>query len=225
MNLDLPEKPKTKPSGFTLVELITVIAVVSILMTVGAIGINNLTSGKGVGSAVSQAEAIFHFARQSAVANNTRTRVLIAKSLAGSGQRHPDDLRRMLVAIFDPEDNRWKLTDRGDFLPQHVYFSQQFSRTAEGAVIANGTMSDLRPPFSSGEFYYYEFNSEGIISTPAAGFVVGNGVWPPNDTGQPRVSRKNERDFGGFVIWRNGRTSLYRSPAQIPNMPGTVTTF
>jgi type II secretory pathway pseudopilin PulG len=199
------------------VELLTVIAVVSILMTAAAIGINNLSAGKGVGSAVSQSEAMFHFARQAAVANNTRTRVLVAKSLAGPGERHPDDLRRILVAIYNVEENQWELTDRGEFLPANVFFSQEFSRTQDGEL-PSGTIPGLSAAFS-GEFYYYEFNSQGITTTPGAGFVVGSGVWPPNNTTQPRVGRRGERDFSGFVIWRNGRTSLYRSPSQIPNMP------
>jgi len=216
-----------KARGFTLVELLTVIAVVSILLTAGAIGLNNLSSGKGVGSAVTQAEAMFHFARQAAVSNNTSSRVLISKALAGPGERHPDDLRRILVAVFNTEENEWELTDRGEYLPPNVFFSQEFSRTHDNQDIPSGTIPGLSGAFS-GDFFYYEFNSQGIPTTPAAGFVVGSGVWPPGQTGQPRVGRMGERDFSGFVIWRNGRTSLYRSPTQIPNMPpsGThVTTF
>lgn len=214
----------TGKKAFTLVELLVVIAVVSVLMTAGAIGINSLAGGKGVGSAVSQSEAIFHFARQAAIANNTRSRVLIAKAMSGAGERHPDDLRRIVVAIEDPDTNQWTLTDRGGFLPPNVFFSQSYSRTSEGGEIPSGTIAGLSAAFS-GEFFFYEFNSEGVVSTPAAGFVVGNGAWPPGETGQPRVTRRGERDFSGFVIWRNGRTSLYRSPAQIPNLPEPVTTF
>jgi len=203
--------------GFTLVELLTITVVVSILMTIGAIGLNNLSSGKGVGSAVSQAEAMFHLARQAAVANNTNARVLVSKSLAGSGQRHGDDLRRILVALQDPETGQWELTDRGEFLPPNVFFSQNFSRNADGTAIQSGTIPGLSAAFS-GEFFYYQFNSEGVSTTPGSGFVVGTGIWPPNDTTQPRIGSKQERDFGGFVVWRNGRTSLYRSPNQIPGI-------
>jgi hypothetical protein len=33
-----------------------------------------------------------------------------------------------------------------------------------------------------------------------------------------------KRDFGGFVIWRNGRTSIYRSPLQM-GLPETIQNF
>lgn len=210
-----------RPAGFTLVELLTVIAVISILMTAGAIGINNLAGGKSTTNAVSQAEAVFHYARQLAVANNTQSRVLVSKSL-GRGERHTNDLRRLLVVYRDSTTGNWQLSDRGEFLPPDVYFSQEYSRH-EAGPIPNEIITDLPQAFR-GDYFYYEFNSEGVSSNPGAGFVVGSGVWPPNDL-QPRVSRSGERDFGGFVVWRNGRTSLYRSVTQIPNLPSTVTTF
>ncbi len=206
--------------GFTLVELLTVIAVISVLITAGAIGINNLSGGNSTTSAVTQSEAIFNYARQVAVANNTQSRVLVSKSRGR--ERHTDDLRRLLVVHRDPDNGTWQLSDRGEILPSDVFFSQQFSRHNSGPIPYE-VMSDLPRAFQ-GEYFYYEFNSEGVSAIPGAGFVVGSGVWPPNQP-EPRVRRAGERDFAGFVVWRNGRTSLYRSPSQIPNLPTTVTTF
>jgi hypothetical protein len=36
-----------------------------------------------------------------------------------------------------------------------------------------------------------------------------------NPTERPRVTSAGKRDFGEFAIWRNGRTSIFRSPDQI----------
>jgi prepilin-type N-terminal cleavage/methylation domain-containing protein len=200
--------------GFTLVELLVVIAIVTILMTAGAIGINNLSSGKGVGSAVSQAEAVFNLARSIAVSQNTTARVLIAKKLTSTGSaRHPDDLRRMLIVFRNNETNRWELSDRGEFLPSGVFFSQTYSLDTADQAIPSETFPDLPQAFR-GEYFFYEFNAEGIATVPGSGFVVGSGNWPTNDP-SPRLTNAGKRDFGGFVIWRNGRTSLYRNPSQI----------
>lgn len=206
--------------GFTLVELLAVIAIVTILMTAGAIGINNLASGKGVGSAVSQSEAVFNLARGIAVSQNTTARVLVAKTLTSSGDaRHPDDLRRMLIVFRNSETNRWELSDRGEFLPSGVYFSQTYSLDSTGQAIPSETFADLPQAFR-GEYFYYEFNAEGIATVPGSGFVVGAGIWPPNES-SPHTTSAAKRDFGGFVIWRNGRTSLYRNPSQI-GIPNTL---
>jgi hypothetical protein len=68
----------------------------------------------------------------------------------------------------------------------------------------------------AGSYYYYEFNAEGICTTPGAGFVIGAGTRAiSKPTSKPRVTSAAKRDFGGFVVWRNGRTSIFRSPAQI----------
>ena len=32
---------------------------------------------------------------------------------------------------------------------------------------------------------------------------------------EPKVTGGAERDFSGLVIWRNGRSSLFRSPTQM----------
>ena len=46
--------PSTK--GFSLVELLIVIVIMTALMTMGAMGIKNLTGGKGTSTAVANAE-------------------------------------------------------------------------------------------------------------------------------------------------------------------------
>ncbi len=46
--------------------------------------------------------------------------------------------------------------------------------------------------------------------------MIGSGarsVTSPTD--RPKVTNAGKRDFGGFVVWRNGSTSLFRSPDQI----------
>jgi hypothetical protein len=69
-----------------------------------------------------------------------------------------------------------------------------------------------------GEYYIYEFNAQGIVKTPGASFILGSGARnaaKPSTSEPPRVTSAGKRDFGGFVIWRNGRTSVFRSPDQM----------
>lgn len=212
--------------GFSLIELLTVIAIMSVLMTVAAIGIGGAAGGKSVATAVSTSEAIFDEARSIAVSKRTNARVLVAvknpEEMRGNPQARENHLRRMLIAFQDlDEDGRpteeWTLNSRGVLLPEQTYFSQEYSSRDHQASAEAVDRITLGAPVNEdfrGEYFVYEFNPEGICTTPGASFVIGTGVLPINQA-MPRVTGSAKRDFGGFVIWRSGRTSVFRSPDQI----------
>jgi prepilin-type N-terminal cleavage/methylation domain-containing protein len=211
--------------AFTLVEMLVVIAIMSILMTAGAIGLGGM-SGKGVSSGVASAESLFDEARSIATGQRIKTRVLIAETL----NNNPAENRRRLLVVgqsvaangtVDPD--KWVVTSRGVLLPDQVYFSEvysvkdQTSGSGDLPTMKSGDISGVKQAFA-GEYFYYEFNAEGICSTPGASFVVGTGargVTPAAAKEQPKVTSAGKRDFGGFVVWRNGNTSVFRSPEQI----------
>ncbi len=205
--------------GFTLVEMLVVIVIMSILMTAGAIGLGGM-GGKGVSSGVASAESLFDEARAVAVGQRTRARVLISKDLTSNPA---ENLRRIVVASEELDNDgavvadSWILVSRPLTLPDQVYFSTEFSKQDHDSGTGDIEEMDLTgKAATAGSYYYYEFNAEGICTTPGASFVIGSGSRPQNaPTEQPRVTSAGKRDFGGFVVWRNGRTSTFRSPAQI----------
>jgi len=227
-----------RKAGFSLIELLTVIAIISILMTVGAIGIGSLLGGKGITSGVASAESVFDEARSTAVSQRTKARVLIDVT----DPSKPTYLRRMLVAYEEldnegnPKTDQWTISNRGLMLPDQVYFSQNYSKKSltSGGGLDKMNLNNVARDYR-GEYYYYEFNAEGICRPPStsdavgsekpgnATFVLGTGVREPNSS-EPRVTAATKRDFGGFVIWRNGRTSVFRNPNQI-NIPENVSKF
>lgn len=228
--------------GFTLVEMLVVIAIMSILMTAGAIGLGGM-GGKGVTSGVASAESMFDEARATATGKRLRTAVLVAKTLTNNPS---EDLRKVLVVTeavdrvassatfgqaLDPTNANpnWELSSRGVVLPDQTFFSAQYSKrdhSGSGAIpevtdskikTSNGTTLGSTSPFK-GAYYIYEINSEGISKTPGASFVVGAGarvLSQPSSASPPKVTSAGVRDFGGFVVWRNGSTSVFRSPEQI----------
>jgi prepilin-type N-terminal cleavage/methylation domain-containing protein len=219
-----------KKPAFSLVEMLVVIAIISILMTAGSIGLSGM-AGKGVTSGVATAESLFDEARTTAVGRNIRSCVLVAKSLKNNTT---DDLRRILVAYEEvdanglpvsapDQDPNWVISSRGAVLPDQVYFSQEFSKKVHsngtGAIdeISDAKIKGLKTAYQ-GTYFIYQFNDQGISKTPGASFIIGSGsrITSKAATAQPpRVTASAKRDFGGFVIWRNGRSSVFRSPDQM----------
>ena len=220
--VDLKSHSRQQSRAFTLVEMLVVIAIMSVLMTAGAIGLGNM-SGKGVTSGVAAAESLFDEARTIAISQRTHVRVLVANSLT---HNPAENLRRLVVVSAEIDSatkletapQKWILASRGVLLPDQVFFSQDYSKKAQKTGMGSIEVDTLTTDKASyqGTYFYYEFSPEGICTTPGAGFVIGAGARNvKTPTEKPRVTAAGKRDFGGFVVWRNGRTSLFRSPTQI----------
>ncbi len=237
--------------AFTLVEMLVVIAIMSILVTAGAVGLSGI-GGKGVTTGVATAEALFEEARSTAVGRNLRSCILVAKNLTNDPA---GDLRRIVIAYeetitdknspdFGKAKNpssltpQWELSSRGAVLPEKTYFSSKFSKKDQSGreltTISSTRIVGVKPPFA-GDYYIYQFNGQGILSDSEAGqydggasFIIGTGARnsskPASGNHLPRTVSEAKMDFGGFIIWKNGSTSVFRSPSQM-KISSDVTEF
>jgi hypothetical protein len=208
--------------------MLVVITIITVMLTVGALGLKNLSKASGVSAGLPVAEAVFAEARAVAIGKGGSTRLLINADV----NDHERYLRYMLVVYYYDDGSgtgsgKWIANSRGSFLPEGVYFSQEFSR--ENHEIAGtgidklpageediyGGVDQLTPNTNlSGPYFYYEFNGEGNVSTPGASFVIGVGS-KSKGADNPKVSGGNVKNLGGLIIWRKGTTSVFRHPDQM----------
>lgn len=224
--------------------MLVVVAIISILMTAGSIGLSNI-GGRGVTSGVDTVEALVDEARTLAIGKNIRTALLVARELTNNPT---EDRRRILVAHEELDDDEnpitpanqppnWVLTSRGALLPDQTFYSEAFSKknheAGSGEIdhIAHAKIVDAKFSYQ-GTYYCYGFNAQGMPidvdgnAIAGASFVIGTGsrlLTQPATTRPPKVVGSARRDFGGFVIWRNGRTSVFRSPDQISPQMKSIT--
>ncbi len=211
--------------AFTLVELIVVITIITILLTVGALGLKNLSKGSGISAGVPIAEAVFAEARAIAVGKGTNARVLIHAQQDSDDEFHKERYLRYMAVQYEELDadgnpsGNWVLASRGTTLPDGVYFMKDLSEESAPALESETV---TLPGNSSTTCYYYTFNSEGLITSPKINgdavprFVIQVASLPPGQS-TPVASSDAKRNMGGFVIWRSGRTSVFRHPDQIEN--------
>ena len=228
--MNAPLRPGAhKLRGFTLVEVLTVIAIITILLAAGAIGVGNLNAGKGVTSAVATCESLFEEARTIAVSKRCKARVMVDVN-----DKTSENYLRKVVIVHEKINSdgtvtagTWILANRGYEMPKGTYFSKLYSKKNsanldEGAMTMQTESGKVLAAFN-GNYAYYEFNAEGIFENAGSGFVVGSGVRPKGQ--EPKTTKGAARDFAGFVVWRNGRTSTYSNPEQIPNLPDDAQPF
>jgi len=208
--------------AFTLVEMLVVITIITVLLTIGAVGLKNMARGTGISAGLPVAEAVFAEARAIAVGKGTKARVLIHGTKDKTDEYHRERyLRYMAIQYLDTQgtedtaDDVWVIASKGMSLPKGVYFLKTLSD--KGGPAINSEENIELPGKSDTTCFYYEFNAEGMISDPVPSdntvprFVIASGSLSPDAT-EPTIRDKN---VGGFVIWRTGRTSLFRHPDQI----------
>jgi len=216
---NLQKRPNQK--GFSLVELLAVMAVVAALLSLAAVGVNKMGKSQGLTSGVAIAEGIFAQARSLAIAKGTQTRVVIHGNLNDSETQDRRRYRKMMMVMFrdvNPDTGKteleWTSAGQPVFLPEQVYFSEELSKrdVQVGGKIRQGThrMGGKKEPEVN--TYFYEFNGQGICTTPGTSFILEAGARPP---GVERAIQGKGNSQGGFVVWRNGNTSTIRDPSQI----------
>jgi len=187
----------------------------------------HILTGKNTSTAISVSESLFNEARSLALAKRCNARLMVDIN-------DPDNdnyLRRIVIAHqrIDIDgsiiEDEWIVASRGYKIPGNAHFSRTYSRLNNGDPVLTEEISaaNIDKTQYAGEYVYYEFNGEGIFQNPGASFVIGAGIRGNGDA-EPRTTKSDGKDFAGFVVWRNGRTSAFRNPDHI-NIDENINTF
>ena len=210
-------------AGYSLLELLVVLSIMATLMTIGSYGIKNFSKASGVSAAIPIAQGVFSQARALAIEKGTNTRVMMHADTRTDNLNRERNLRYMVVQYEDTDGN-WVTATKGVKLPEGVFYSLVLSNrstapnpTQSSGALPGGAVQNCRT---------YEFNAQGIITSPpptngndygndVPRFVIRAGSLPPGSTEPIPASGAGERNVGGFVIWKNGRTAVFRHPDQV----------
>jgi len=143
--------------AFSLVELLTVVAIMAIIMSILGYAIGNM-GGSATQVAAAQVASGLSLARQLAVAKNTETRFVIANLQSADGAGLPQESFRYWTVIMtnkkaaNPGENSWLMMKEWEKLPQGAVFLNIANRsynTINEAKIAAAPGEAFTPIFST----------------------------------------------------------------------------
>ena len=213
--------------GYTLIELLVVISIIALLMTIGSYGILNFSKSQGVNMGVTVGQQYMQTARDVATTGPSRARLLIHGTSDPTNSLHRERyLKYMAIQVLnlgpdersDTDDDFWEIAQKGVTLPDNAWFIPSLSNQTDLTIPTADVRLPGQPAEETSTCYYYEFNRQGILTNPKPGvkaprFIISGGSLPPG-TAEP-IRSDNDRNVGGFVIWKKGTTSRITHPDQI----------
>lgn len=216
---------KRLKDGFTLIELLVVISVILIASSMIFIG-GDAGAGASLSSSQRIISGIAQGARGQAILKNAKTRLIIYNDLATDQEKY----RRFFGIVYYGTDSAgnegWIAATQGTSIPEGIYFDSTLSANhgwSEAATMRLEYPRSIAKAEGSGdEFYYYEFNSNGTMSSSPLDFVndwlvVGAGTLKPGDDNSLDIEVGEDQKYiiSALIFRRSGTTTLVNDPDDI----------
>ena len=172
-------KAEGRRTGFTLIEMLTVMLIIGIILSISIPAFTNLMKSGGLNSATRQVSNTLSLARQLAITQRMYTRVVFPYQLTFANTLAPRYLSYAVVSV-DASGNLIAYLTKWESLPVGVVF---LNNPAPGSGSLDNLLISTSPkmwfPYKSGTpsptpetLAYIEFNPTGVATPLTAGTVT-----------------------------------------------------
>ncbi len=169
--------------AFSLIELLVVMAVISLMLVLAAAAFNNFGKSTALAASGNRVAGILEQARQHALSQGAMTAVAIATDSAS-----PKRNQAFVVLAARPRSDGaaltaadWKQVSKWEVLPEGITVDSGSTFTESGTKLVPSLPSQLpeRAGERSNSFRYVIFQPSGaILGGGAAGLRLVEGIWP-----------------------------------------------